>query len=117
MRSPGGLSWYRDCDLPSLASCVIASLGAGRQEWNVRPAQPVVQGVMTTQFYITVSAGRFCGQNYLAALDTCPATSTVLPTAADGLNLTGPAITPDQLQVCCSQQLLTLVQGTRHAAR
>ena len=60
---------------------------------------PAVQGVLDTRFYITASAGRSCGQTFLAAMQDCPFPATVLPTAADWLNVTGPAVTTDLLQV------------------
>ena len=72
------------------------------------PAQPTVAGVLNTQFYLTVAAGRFCGQNYLAAAFTCPVFTTILPSAVDNLNLTGPILTPDQLQVCLPEMLAQL---------
>ena len=64
---------------------------------------PAVQGVLDTRFYISASAGRSCGQDYLAAMQDCPFPATVLPTQADWLNVTGPAITPDLLQVRLAQ--------------
>ena len=60
---------------------------------------PPVQGVLDPRYYISASAGRSCGQDYLAAMQACPFPATVLPTAADWLNVSGPAITPDLLQV------------------
>ena len=62
-------------------------------------AQPTVPGLLTTQFYLTVRAGRFCGQNYLQPAFQCPNVSTIVSSPLDNLNLTGPAIAADQLQV------------------